>query len=215
MSVGRVQSYEHDYASGYLWPVRDAQSGSVSLPKTGQEISYATGDDGDLKKGATWPIPRFNDNGNGTVTDDLTSLMWTKDANVPGPSNCNPGTYKTWQGLLDYIICLNDNNYLGYHDWRLPNRKELRSLIDYSQYNKPALPSGHPFTNVQSNTYWSSTTYMPNTDFAWSLDMMDGYVGDSGKGIDYAGWPVRAGQSGSFGNLYVSPSSYDFGEQFL
>ncbi|NIO68243.1 MAG: DUF1566 domain-containing protein, partial [Anaerolineae bacterium] len=43
-------------------------------------------------------------------------------------------------------------------DWRLPNVRELQSLIDYGRQT-PALPSGHPFTGVQSSLYWSSTTH--------------------------------------------------------
>ena len=51
------------------------------MPKTGQTTCYATGDDGDLEKGVAWPNPRFTDNGNGTVTDNLTGLIWLKNAN--------------------------------------------------------------------------------------------------------------------------------------
>jgi hypothetical protein len=50
------------------------------VPKTGQTSSWAAGDDGDLEKGVDWPSPRFVDNGNGTVTDNLTGLMWLQDA---------------------------------------------------------------------------------------------------------------------------------------
>ncbi|MBU0568419.1 DUF1566 domain-containing protein [bacterium] len=108
--------------------------GTVQLPKTGQTTSYATGDDGDLERGVAWPSPRFTDNGNGTVTDNLTGLMWTKDANLGGTMN--------WQNALTYMTTLNVG---GYIDWRLPNLKELRSLMDCSQSN-PALPNPNPFT---------------------------------------------------------------------
>ena len=54
---------------------------AVGVPKTGQTASYATGDDGDFEKGVAWPNPRFTDNGNGTVTDSLTNLIWLKNAN--------------------------------------------------------------------------------------------------------------------------------------
>ena len=55
------------------------------------------------------------------------------------------------------MACLNTNAYLGRSDWRLPNRKELRSLADYST-GAPALPAGHPFNDLVGITYWSSTT---------------------------------------------------------
>lgn len=138
----------HMLALPYPLPVRGVTSGNAKLWRTGQTESYAIGDDGDLQTGYAWPNPRFSDHGDGTVTDNLTGLMWTKDANSPGPTQCAPytGLNQTWQDALDRAKCLNDNNYLGYNDWRLPNRKEIFSLIDHSVYD-PALPQGHPFTN--------------------------------------------------------------------
>ncbi len=89
------------------------------VPQTRQTTSYAAGDDGALKPGVAWPNPRFTDNANGTVNDNLTGLMWTKDANAPGPAACGPATTKTWQGALDYAACLNTNSYFEYTDWLL------------------------------------------------------------------------------------------------
>jgi Protein of unknown function (DUF1566) len=147
-----------------VWPVRAGEGGSlgnatISLPKTGQTKCYdlpgaeipcaGTGQDGELQAGIAWSVPRFNDNGDETVTDNLTGLVWSKNANAPGPAVCNPGIYKPWGFALDYVKCLNANDYLGHNDWRLPNRKELLSLLDFSKYS-PALPSDHPFTNVQA-----------------------------------------------------------------
>ena len=120
----------------YIWPVRAGQSGSVGnsvVWRTGQTVSYRAGDDGDLQQGASWPSARFSDGGNGEVTDNLTGLIWTKDANTPGPLACSPAVKKTWQGELDYVKCLNTQHYLDHTDWRLPNRNELRSLSDYSR----------------------------------------------------------------------------------
>ena len=54
------------------------------VPKSGQTSSNATGDDGDLQRGVAWPDPRFTDNGDGTVTDNLTGLIWLKNANCFG-----------------------------------------------------------------------------------------------------------------------------------
>ena len=182
----------------YVLPVRSGQTGIIQLPKTGQTASYYAGDDGDLMRGIAWPSPRFADTGIDTVTDNLTGLVWTKDANVPGPSVCSPATTKTWQEALDYVKCLNNNSYLGYNDWRLPNRRELKSLIDYSNHD-PALPTGHPFTNMQLDDYWSSTT--DTTNFfgvvgAWHVYMHDGHVYGSLKGNYLYVWPVRGGQVG-------------------
>ncbi|MBF0342743.1 MAG: DUF1566 domain-containing protein [Nitrospirae bacterium] len=170
---------------------------TVSLPKTGQTTTYATGDDGALQKGVAWPNPRFTDNSDGTVTDNLTGLVWTKDANLPG-------TYKTWQEALDYVASMNSGaGTYGYTDWRLPNRKELFSLVDRAMYN-PSLPSGHPFTNVQSIYYWSSTTYASNTSNAWVVRMDDGYVYANDKSLSPSVWPVRSGQVDPLVNLIIS-----------
>lgn len=172
-----------------------AYAAPADVPKTGQTTSYDTGDDGDIKRGVSWPNPRFTDNGNDTVTDNLTSLMWTRDAKAPGPVVCAPGVTKTWQNALNYVACLNTNSYLGYTDWRLPNINELESLIDVERAD-PALPSGNPFSNAQNFIYWSSTTSagVLNAINAWAVIMSNGLVGPSSKTLTYYVWPVRAGQ---------------------
>jgi hypothetical protein len=193
---GYVFTANKSSSSGYyVWPVRSGQCGSfvdsvICLPQTGQKTSYYSGDDGELESGVAWPSPRFTDHGNGTVTDQLTGLMWTKDANLPDD-------YKTWQQALDYA---NNLTLAGYSDWRLPNRKELHSLTDYSRYN-PALPSGYPFTYVQANYYWSSTTYANGPGYAWAGDLWwNGHVFMGAKSYSdwYAWqcyvWPVRGRQ---------------------
>ena len=99
------------------------------------------------------------------VTDNLTGLVWSEDANLDG--------LKTWTNALTYT---EDVTVCGYVDWRLPNSKELFSLIDRSQ-SGPALPVGYPFTNVQSgidDLYWSSTTYAFDPTGAWTIDMLLG-----------------------------------------
>ena len=164
-----------------------AAAGTVQLPATGQTAAYTAGDDGDLEKGVAWPSPRFHDNGNGTVTDNLTGLVWLKNANctdtvggvTKGSGYLTWANALTWSNSLASGACgLGDGSNAG--DWRLPNREELESLIDFSRFN-PALPAGHPFSNVQSVFYWSSTTYAINTNVAWIVNMWDGYVYYSGK----------------------------------
>lgn len=164
---------------------------SAAVPKTGQTNSYATGDDGSFQKGVAFPKPRFTDNSNGTAKDNLTGLTWLKNANAFG--------LRAWaQALTDCNTLSNgtagagltDNSVAG--DWRLPNAKELYSLIDLGRVN-PALPSGHPFTGVQSGYHWSSSTHAAYPDAAWSVYLYDGGVGYATKTTTYYVWPVRGG----------------------
>jgi hypothetical protein len=163
----------------------------VPVPKTGQTTSYAAGDDGDLEKGVVPPPQRFTDNGDGTVTDNLTGLIWLKNANFKAGK-------RTWaQALADCATLnngeggLSDGSVEG--DWRLPNAKELYSLIDLGRFN-PALPSGHPFTGVQSDRYWSSSTVADYTVYAWVVYLGSGYVVSDDRTFTRYVWPVRGGQ---------------------
>ncbi|MFC1838570.1 DUF1566 domain-containing protein [Thermodesulfobacteriota bacterium] len=169
-----------------------ANCDGAPVEKTGQTTSYATGDDGDLGKGTEWPDSRFTDNNDGTVTDNLTGLIWLKNANcfdqrqwAIALSDCN--------NLGDGSCGLTDGSIAG--DWRLSNIKELQSLIDFGRYN-PMLPTGHPFTGVQSDPssyYWSATTYVNDTPFAWSVSMHYGFLEIDGKDSARYVWPVRSG----------------------
>ena len=70
-------------------------NGPAPVPKTGQTTSYASYDDGYYEKGVQWPNPRFTDNLDGTITDNLTGLIWMKNANCSGP--------RTWDSALDMM----------------------------------------------------------------------------------------------------------------
>ena len=174
------------------WPVRSGSAGTTQVPRTGQTSCYSetgssiacsgTGQDGDIQAGVAWPSPRFIDHGDGTVTDSLTGLEWTMDANLAS-------TTMTWQAALDYVKTLTTG---GHGDWRLPNRKELRSLCDYMRDNPP-LPLVHPFSGVQPDWYWSSTSAASNTNAVIAFSMVDGELTGLGKTSLYYVWPVRSG----------------------
>ena len=169
--------------------------GTTSAPfpvaKTGQTTLYATGDDGDLEKGAAWPNPRFTDNSNGTVTDNLTGLVWLKNANCFGTPPWTTALSLA-NGLANGNCGLSDGSLAG--QWRLPNIKELSSLVNAGANSIPRLPAGHPFTGVQSNYYWSSTTNASDTGNAWGVGLVDGFVFASGEAGGNFVWPVRGGQ---------------------
>ena len=119
------------------------------LPKTGQTIIYKDGDDGFYQKGYPKSGPRFKDNGDGTITDLATGLMWVQDGNGEG---CNFGEGLVWEDAIDFCEQL---EFAGYSDWRLPNIHELHSIIDVSVFS----PSIDPiFINTKSDYYWASTT---------------------------------------------------------
>ncbi len=159
---------------------------NAAVPKTGQTTSYRTGDDGAHQKGVVWPNPRFTDHGDGTVTDNLTGLMWVK---VPHSLSGN-SSIQTWNNAIDFC---NGMSHAGHSDWRLPNVRELQSLIDYSRFHV-ALPSGHPFSGVQSAHYWSSSAGAGTTDYAWYVSLYYGSVAVGHKAGGYRVWPVRAEQ---------------------
>ena len=168
----------------------------AKVPKTGQTTSYATGDDGDLEKGVEWPNPRFTDNGDGTVTDNLTGLIWLKDANCfdlrtwdEALSECN--------GLSSGTCGLTDGSNSG--DWRLPNSNELASLV-HKDYYGPAIPNtagtgqwseGDPFTNVKPDGYCSSGTIAFDSVLGGLVHMDIGGVGFGPKTSLFYVWPVR------------------------
>jgi len=213
----------------YVWPVRSGPNDvidanySANIWKTGQTTSYSMGDDGDLKRGITWPDPRFTDNLNGTVTDNLTGLMWLKDANCISsqyPSfdndiNVDNNEFAgdgriTWEHARDFVSGINEGTYLncgaGYADWRLPNRKELYSLISYSY--SLTLPEGHPFGNV-GFWYWSSSsssTASGDAFSAWFVNMGNGSVIKSFRDRILV-WPVRGGTINPMGPTWVLKST--------
>jgi len=202
-----------------------ANAASTMLPRTGQKTCYdakgvvipcaGSGQDGAWQAGVAWPSPRFTDNGDGTVSDNMTGLIWLKDANCTWTAGgiARDGGLLNWPSALAWSnnlangICgLSDNSVAG--DWRLPNINELRSLVDYSRHD-PALPGGHPFLNVQSNWYWSSTTNPVYTGGAFNVGFSRGSIHVTGKVRPPVGgesrvenkfdhklgvWPVRGGR---------------------
>ena len=176
-------------------------AGAVDLPKTGQTTCYdesgnvidcaETGQDGDIQAGVDWPEPRFEDNGDGTVTDHLTGLVWLKNANCAGSMNWYDAlTYCT--NLANGSCGLTDGSVAG--DWRLPNIIELESLVNAEESNPAAWLNTQGFSNVQLSYYRSATTYAGFTICAWHVVMHNGNVYYNFKSNRNYVWPVRTGQ---------------------
>ncbi len=141
-----------------------------------------SGQDAEFHSGAAWTQPRFVHDDT-TVHDRLTGLIWSRDVN-PGIFPC------TWPEALGAIRKLNRETYCGFQDWRLPNRRELRSLMDY-QTRKPSLPVDHPFINVFIHWYWTSTTAALHPGYAWCVHLEGARMFYGKKNQEALFWPVR------------------------
>lgn len=167
------------------------------VAKSGQTVTAGipTGQDGDLQKGEPWPLLRFSTYNLITagvgLTDFLTGLTWQYPVHPTGNT-----TIVNWSTALGYCNDLATTTLFGatYDDWRLPNVKELQSLIDYNNFS-PALPFGHPFTDVKTTgEYWTSTHWMPSGEFeAWFTSMASGNSEGAFKGVGKWVWCVRGG----------------------
>lgn len=147
-----------------------------------------SGQDAEFRKGTVWPEPRFEPEED-TATDRLTGLVWCRNASLTEFP-------LMWQEALDFITRMNDEGALDFNDWRLPSRRELRSLISH-QTKQPALPQNHPFTKVFNGWYWSSTTATISPAHAWYVDMGGGRMFYGGKDQSFMVWPVRGQGNGS------------------
>jgi hypothetical protein len=196
------------------WGVITGTLPLAPLPKTGQTKCYnilgneiscsdpsVSGQDGDLQKGVTWPNPRFTDNNNGTLTDNLTGLVWLKNANCAEEKIF-------WGNAIDYsnaledgcTDCFNKHGNCGLSDgseagdWRLPNVNELLSLLNWGEEYNDTWLNSQGFTYVQSDCYYSSTTALLWTNNAYFVHQLGGLVGISGKNERCYVLPVRDAQ---------------------
>jgi len=136
------------------WAV-DFDSGNSSLgAKTTKNYARCV-------SGSSYPGSSYTNNGNSTITDHSTGLTWEQ----------TEGGSKTWEQALSYCEALNLG---GKTDWRLPNIKSLRSLVDFSTHS-PAINTTY-FPKAQSLFYWSSTTYNGITGHAWYVNFSSGEV---------------------------------------
>ena len=136
----------------------------------------------------------FQNNGNGTISDEATGLMWQQTDNGSGID---------WEHALAYAQTQNNANYLGHNDWRLPNSKELQSLVDYTRSPYATNPAnvGPAINALFSCTkiinaggkadypfYWTSTSAIPNANgtYAYAWHVAFG-LADNGSGEDLHG----------------------------
>ncbi len=144
------------------------------------------------------PTAEFTDHGNGTVTHSRTGLMWKRCAegqswNAGSCTTLSPGAV-SW---ADALLAARQATFAGYTDWRLPNVKELKSIVEDKCYS-PSINTSI-FPNTPASSFWSASAYAGYSGYAWYVNFGYGFAGVSVKsGADQVRL-VRAGQSfGSF-----------------
>ncbi|MBV5307804.1 DUF1566 domain-containing protein, partial [Chromatium okenii] len=137
----------------------------------------------------------FVDNADGTVTQSNTGLMWAKCSEGQSGTNCTD-YYATTMDWSAALTAANNSNLGGYNDWRLPNFKELQTLVDYSRY-APAIDSDYfPNTPIDNDSwFWSGSPIAGSADYAWSVNFNYGYATNGHRSYDYHVRLVRGGQS--------------------
>jgi Protein of unknown function (DUF1566) len=117
------------------------------------------------------------------VLDINTGLIWSKNASLSDFP-------MTWNEALSFMEELNQSALYGHADWKLPNRRELFSLMSHEDVN-PSLPHGHPFINVFAGYYWTSTSCVRLPNQAWYIHLGGARVFKGMKHGSYMIWPVR------------------------
>ena len=122
---------------------------------------------------ATAPDSRFINNGDGTVTDQATGVMWKRCAEGQSGTDCASGGVSdhTWQQALQVAA---NSTFAGYNDWRLPNIQELSSLTEDACY-APSI-NLWAFPNTPSPGIWSASSNAAHPYTAWYVWFGHGYV---------------------------------------
>jgi hypothetical protein len=142
--------------------------------------------------GVTGPALSYTDNGDGTATDNNTLLIWEVKDNSGGIHDV--GNEYSWNDAFTvFLTTLNTPPcFAGHCDWRLPNVKELQSIVDYSTIT-PAISSSFPGSTLVS-FYWSSTTHAGLSSNAWFVSFSVGLVFPADKNTSLPVRAVRGGQ---------------------
>ena len=133
--------------------VANGASRGGRLLKTGQFTEYSSGDDGTYQAGIAFSYQTADPAGNGEIVtiDNVTGLMWASDGNEAGCFICQK---INWFNAITYC---NNLTFAGYSDWRVPNLRELQSLVDIGQPIMIVIDAMY-FPNTLGDYYWTSTT---------------------------------------------------------
>ena len=153
---------------------------------------------------------RYRDNGDGTVTDLATSLIWEKLSD-DGTIHDKDSTYSWSDAFASKITALNSATFAGYADWRVPNVNELQSAAILAAHDLPDTYVSIVFddrcqpgctiltcsctaqTPGAEPSYWSSTTHHGTPSNAWTVSLGDGSVVDGPKSAARFVRAVRGG----------------------
>ena len=187
---GRIKGYPRD-------------TGPQGQPKT-EFVRYVRGN-------SDYVVNNFVDNGDGTITDNATGLMWSED---------DSGEGMNWEDALAWVQQNNEESYLGYNDWRLPNAKELQSIVDYTRSpqttNSAAIDPVFKVTSIIDERgemnypfYWTSTTHVDSAGGGGvavyiAFGEAFGYMGNSWIDVHGAGAQRSDPKSGD-------PADYPYG----
>ena len=143
----------------------------LGLPLAGHVAAQTCKSEAEIP--SSTPTSRFTDHGNGTVTDNLTGLMWAQCAAGLSGAGCTTGTERKhiWHGAL-YLADISDK--ASYTDWRLPNIKELSSIVEQRCFY-PAINLA-VFPNTPASIFWSSSSSAQQTFSAWVVNFNVGYA---------------------------------------
>jgi len=156
---GHIKAYE----TGYYW------DGTPGVMAPGNFVRCVRGNP------QAYGANNFQDNGDSTVTDLATQLTWQKR---------DDGSTRDWEGALSYCENL---SLAGYDDWRLPDVKELQSIVDYQKVTFPAIDPIFAMTDPDS-WYWTSTTHGDNKQYACYIAFGKAYSKQSSTATTYYDW---------------------------
>jgi len=144
---------------------------------------------------ANTPTADFVDHGNGTVTHTRTGLMWKQCSEGLSGASCAIGTatVHTWQAALQLAETLNvGGGFATFTDWRVPNQKELKSIVE-RQCDTPSI-NATIFPATLNNWYWSASPSAGGAANARFVSFFNGYDGVNGKTSNLSVRLVRGGQ---------------------
>ncbi len=144
-----------------------------------------------------WAAP-FTSNADGTVTDQATSLVWDACPLGQSGTGCatDSATSLSWPATLDAAKAKNTEAYKGHTDWRVPNIKELESLVGITAAS-PAIDTA-AFPATPAGFFWSSTSFAPGPASAWVVNFYNGDSYANSRTITSYVRLVRSGQSFAF-----------------